>query len=112
MADFDDSQIQTYIKNWFDSTPDRYRRQLHDDMKTAKRCWEMLNASEHLATKELARNPLLLTLLCAVYDRSQTLSRNRASLYEKALNVFLEEWAAEKISSSRRINEPIFGHCG
>ena len=91
MADFDDSQIQTYIKNWFDSTPDRYRQQLHDDMKTAKRCWEMLNASEHLATKELARNPLLLTLLCAVYDRSQTLPRNRASLYEKALNVFLEE---------------------
>ena len=97
MADFDDSQIQTYIKNWFDSTPDKYRQQLHDDMETAKRCWEMLNASEHFATKELARNPLLLTLLCAVYDRSQTLPRNRASLYEKALNVFLEEWAAEKL---------------
>ncbi|MDE0324274.1 MAG: NACHT domain-containing protein [Candidatus Poribacteria bacterium] len=97
MADFDDSQIQRYIKNWFDSTPDIYRQQLHDDMKTAKRCWEMLKASEHLATKELARNPLLLTLLCAVYDRSQTLPRNRASLYEKALNVFLEEWAAEKL---------------
>ncbi len=97
MADFDDLQIQTYIKNWFDSTPDKYRQQLRDDMKTAKRCWAMLNANEHLATKELARNPLLLTLLCAVYDRSQTLTRNRASLYEKALNVFLEEWAAEKL---------------
>ena len=97
MADFDDSQIQAYIKNWFDSTPDKYRQQLHDDMGTAKRCWKMLNASEHSATKELARNPLLLTLLCTVYDRSQTLPRNRASLYEKALNVFLEEWAAEKL---------------
>lgn len=97
MADFDDTQIQTYIKNWFDSTPDEYRQQLHDDMRTAKRCWEMLNASEHSATKELARNPLLLTLLCTVYDRSQTLPRNRSSLYEKALNVFLEEWAAEKL---------------
>ena len=97
MADFDDRQIQTYIKNWFDSTPDEYRQQLHDDMRTAKRCWKMLNASEHSATKELARNPLLLTLLCTVYDRSQTLPRNRASLYEKALNVFLEEWTAEKL---------------
>ena len=97
MADFDDVQIQTYIKNWFDSTPDEYRRKLHDDMGTANRCWEMLNASEHSATKELARNPLLLTLLCTVYDRSQTLSRNRANLYEKALNLFLEEWAAEKL---------------
>ena len=97
MADFDDTQIQMYIKNWFDSTPDEYRQQLHDDMRTAKRCWEMLTASEHSATKELARNPLLLTLLCTVYDRSQTLPRNRSSLYEKALNVFLEEWAAEKL---------------
>ena len=97
VADFDDIQIQRYIKNWFDSTPDERRRQLHNDMETAERCWRMLQASDHLATKELARNPLLLTLLCMVYDRSQTLPRNRVGLYEKALNVFLEEWAAEKV---------------
>ena len=96
MADFDDSQIQDYIKKWFASTPDPHRHQLDESMETADRCWTMLNASEHSATKELARNPLLLTLLCMVYDRSQNLPRNRAVLYEKALNVFLEEWAAEK----------------
>ena len=65
-------------------------------MKTAERCWTMLNASEHSATKELARNPLLLTLLCMVYDNSQNFQRNRASLYEDALNIFLREWLAEK----------------
>ena len=31
-----------------------------------------------------------------VYDRSQNFQRNRASLYEDALNIFLREWAAEK----------------
>ena len=96
MADFDDSQIQDYIKNWFASTPDPHRHQLDEGMETADWCWTMLNASEHSATKELARNPLLLTLLCMVYDRSQNLPRNRAALYEKALDVFLEEWATEK----------------
>ena len=96
MADFDDSQIQDYIKNWFASTPDPHRHQLDESMETADRCWTMLNASEHSATKELARNPLLLTLLCMVYDNSQNFQRNRAALYEKALDVFLEEWAAEK----------------
>ena len=96
MADFDDSQIQDYIKNWFASTPDPHRHQLDESMETADRCWKTLNASEHSATKELARNPLLLTLLCLVYDRSQNLPRNRATLYAKALDVFLEEWAAEK----------------
>ena len=96
MADFDDFQIQAYIKKWFDSTPDPHLQQLDKSMKTADRCWKMLNASEHSATKELARNPLLLTLLCMVYDSSQNFPRNRANLYEDTLNIFLREWAAEK----------------
>ena len=96
MADFDDSQIQTYIKKWFDSTPDQHRRQLDEEMETAEQCWKTLNQPEHQSTKELARNPLLLTLLCMVYDGSQNFPRNRASLYEDALNIFLREWAAEK----------------
>ena len=33
MAEFDDVQIDAYIKNWFDSTPDQYRRQLDEEMK-------------------------------------------------------------------------------
>ena len=96
MADFEDSQIKGYIDNWFASTPDRYRRQLDEEMKTAEQCWKELNAIGHQSTKELARSPLLLTLLCMVYDNLQSFPRNRADLYEKALSIFLEEWAAEK----------------
>ena len=96
MADFDDSQIQDYITKWFDSMPHPNLYRLDEQMKTAKQCWTMLNASEHSATKELTRNPLLLTLLCMVYDNSQNFQRNRANLYEEALNIFLREWLAEK----------------
>ena len=96
MAAFEDTQIETYIKNWFDSTPDDYRRQLDTEMGTAQKCWNTLNTISHQATKELARNPLLLTLLCMVYDNSQDFPQNRAALYEDALNILLKEWAAEK----------------
>ena len=96
LAYFDDSQIEAYINNWFASTSDLYRRQLDEGMKTAEQCWNTLNQEEHEATKELARNPLLLTLLCMVYDSSQNFPRNRANLYEDALSIFLKEWAAEK----------------
>ena len=96
MAEFDDEQIEAYIKNWFDSTPDRYRRELDAEMETAQQCWIRLSETESEATKELARNPLLLTLLCIVYDNSQDFPRNRAALYEDALNIFLKEWMAEK----------------
>ena len=96
MAEFDGSQVKAYISNWFAATSDLYRLQLDEEMKTAERCWKALNEKEHRSTRELARNPLLLTLLCMVYDKSQNFPRNRADLYEKALNIFLEEWAAEK----------------
>ena len=96
MAEFDDAQIKAYIKNWFDSTPHQYRQQLDAEMGTAQQCWGRLSETSHKATKELARNPLLLTLLCMVYDNSQDFPRNRAALYEDALNIFLKEWAAEK----------------
>lgn len=106
MADFDDTQIHTYIKNWFDSTPYQHRKQLDEKMGTAEQCWETLNAPEHQATKELARNPLLLTLLCMVYDNSQNFQRNRANLYEDAFNIFLKEWAAEKrVNRGASINQ-------
>ena len=97
MAAFNDAQIEAYIKNWFDSTRYDYRRQLDTEMETAQKCWNTLNTIGHQATKELARNPLLLTLLCMVYDNSQNFPRNRADLYEKALSIFLEEWAYERV---------------
>ena len=90
MADFDDSQIQDYINNWFASASNR-------KTKTAQQCWRALNASEHKAIKALAQNPLSLALLCAVYETSQEFPSNQAILYEKILNIFLKKWPAEKL---------------
>lgn len=89
MADFDLSQMQQFIQNWFHSEADQ-------KAGTAQRCWELLQKPENAAAKELGHTPLLLTLLCLVYDRSQNFPSNRSGLYCKALRVLLEEWAAEK----------------
>lgn len=89
LADFDDNQIRRFIHNWFHSELDR-------DSQTSEKCWETLNKSRNAAAKELAQTPLLLTFLCMVYDRTQGFPTNRATLYRKALDILLEEWAAEK----------------
>ena len=89
IADFDDSQIQDYINNWFASMSNR-------KMKTAQRCWQALNDPEHQATKALAQNPLSLALLCAIHEDSQDFPSREAILYEKILNIFLRKWTAEK----------------
>lgn len=97
MAEFEDSQIQIFINNWF-----RKPRDL--EQKIADKCWQLLQNPEYAATKELAQTPLLLTLLCAVYDKYQHFPKNRVSLYGEALDVVLREWAAEK----RIHDEPIY----
>jgi predicted NACHT family NTPase len=89
MADFDDTQIQEFIYNWFHSKADK-------QAQTGEKCWELLQKPENSAAKELAHTPLLLTFLCLVYDRSQNFPNNRSVLYRKALRILLEEWASEK----------------
>ncbi len=93
MADFDDVQIQQFINNWFG-----------DQTETGKDCWKKLNSNENAAAKELTQTPLLLTLVCLLYQRSRQFPSNRATLYEKALRVLLEEWAGEK----ELAQEPIY----
>ncbi|UNU26034.1 NACHT domain-containing protein [Microcoleus vaginatus] len=89
LADFDDTQIEQFIGNWFQSEVDK-------QAGTAQKCWELLQKPEYAAAKELAHTPLLLTFLCLTYDRSQNFPNNRSVLYKSALRILLEEWAAEK----------------
>ncbi|MEG4999734.1 NACHT domain-containing protein [Microcoleus sp. B4-D4] len=89
IADFDDTQIEQFIGNWFQSEVDK-------QAGTAQKCWELLQKPEYAAAKELAHTPLLLTFLCLIYDRSQKFPNNRSALYKQALRILLEEWAAEK----------------
>jgi len=89
LADFDDTQIEQFIGNWFQCEVDK-------QAGTAQKCWELLQKPEYAAAKELAHTPLLLTFLCLTYDRSQNFPNNRSGLYNEALRILLAEWAAEK----------------
>ena len=97
IAEFDDAQIQQFIDRWFSSELDRQEQ-------TTDQYWKLLSSPEHKATKELAQTPLLLTFLCLVYDRGQTLPPNRSTLYSDALNILLKDWAAQK----RLERDPIY----
>jgi NACHT domain len=97
MADFADEQICQFISNWFQSKEDQR-------LGTAQTCWQLLQSGKYQAAKELAQTPLLLTLLCLVFDDSQIFPKNRAVLYGQALDVLLKTWAAEK----RIQREPIY----
>ena len=97
LAEFDDEQIEQFIRRWF-------RSQLDVKAGTADKYWELLQKDENKATKELAQTPLLLTFLCLVYDRQQMLPTQRSTLYGKALDILLSEWSAQK----RLEHDPIY----
>jgi predicted NACHT family NTPase len=89
MAAFEDDQIKRFINSWFQTPRDI-------EAKTAKRCWELLSSPDYQAAKELAQTPLLLTLLCVIYDEFQDFPKKRHQVYGEALDVLLRKWAAEK----------------
>lgn len=88
MADFNQAQMESFIRNWF-----------HGEPKVATECWERLKASPSLL--ELASIPLLLTLLCLEYGESNDFPPNRADLYHRAIETLLTKW-----DSTRRIRRP------
>jgi hypothetical protein len=85
IADFSDNQIRNFIVSWFSDQPER-----------GHECWQKLVSHKYAAAKELTHTPLLLTLICLLYQRAGQFPTNRSTLYEKALRVLLEEWAGEK----------------
>ncbi len=70
-----------------------------------------LQSLENADAQSLAELPLSLTLLCLVYDRSQTLPGNRAGLYLQISHILLEEsgdiTAPPGVSASAEMNREL-----
>ena len=84
VADFDDGQIETFVNNWF---RDR-------DESKRERMLEKLEDDEPV--KELATNPLLLTLLCLVFGERNDFPPKRSELYKEGLEVLMKKWDAKR----------------
>ncbi|MGW1529279.1 NACHT domain-containing protein [Streptomyces sp. NPDC001588] len=81
--DFEWSQIETFIANWFGDGDHR-----------AGALIRALSANARLQT--LATNPLLLSLIAIVYERDLELPERRAALYRRCVEVLLREWDARR----------------
>jgi len=84
VADFEDEQIRTFVSKWF--------RVKESDL--ADYFMEQLVDNEPI--KELATNPLLLTLLCIEFEDSGEFPPNRSELYSRAIHTLLRKWDAKR----------------
>ncbi|MDA1313167.1 MAG: HEAT repeat domain-containing protein [Acidobacteria bacterium] len=89
LQDFEEPEIDRFINVWyqaaFSNVADRERYQ--------SRLQSALDESP--AIRELAANPLLLTMM-AILSRNQDLPRDRCDLYEKCAELLLKNWDLEK----------------
>ena len=86
LQDLDEGQTSEFLSSW-------YRLAIHDRPEDAKvRRGRLLDAMRHShAIRELAGNPLLLTIL-AIIGKHQALPRERWKLYDHAATVLVEHW--------------------
>ncbi|HEV3470607.1 MAG TPA: NACHT domain-containing protein [Pyrinomonadaceae bacterium] len=92
IADFDERQIERFVGNWFrDNEGER-------DEETRKKFLAEFQKYDNKGLRDLARTPLLLTLLCLAFNETLTFPQRRVEIYEEALDALLKKW-----DSSRRI---------
>lgn len=87
IADFTERQIERFVSNWF-----------REDKNTRDRFLTDFKKDENNGLRDLARTPLLLTLLCLAFNETLTFPQRRVEIYEEAIDALLKKW-----DTSRRI---------
>jgi predicted NACHT family NTPase len=98
IADLSDHQIETFVKQWFQGN-EQAQPSPHATLETttvARRCLKHLYGQKASACRELARNPLFLTLLCSVFQSQGQFPRDLSRLYQHCLNLLLGDWDKAK----------------
>jgi predicted NACHT family NTPase len=90
LQDLEPEQVEEFVQQWHELTfapgaPDKKRKR--ERLRRAVR--------ESKAIRELAGNPLLLTMM-AILNRNQELPRDRPELYLQASRVLLHQWDVER----------------
>ena len=84
VTDFNEQQIISFVTKWFAAA---------DPVKGGRFIQKL---QENESIQELANNPLLLTLLCLVFEDSADFPTNRSELYKQGLDLLLKRWDKNK----------------
>ncbi len=84
IADFDDSDVKDFANKWFAAKNSNKSKTFIQKLQT------------NISIRELATNPLLLTLLCLVFEELADFPMNRSELYKEGLDILLKKWDAKR----------------
>ena len=89
-----EEDIREFARRWYASrNGGGERRQRENERRAEKLSAAILNSS---SLREIATNPLMLTILAALHHADAALPRRRVDVYAKVVAVLLETWEAAK----------------
>jgi predicted NACHT family NTPase len=86
VADFNERQIDLFVSNWFKASMSN-KRVCYKKIRQLK---TRLSRNKELC--ELAKTPIILSLICWVFEDSGDLPKQRSWLYRKGLDLLLRRW--------------------
>lgn len=89
VADFEQIQRDAFIKQWFDEVA--VIAQPKRDAN-ANKLIKKLDEPENQRIQELADTPLLLHLICLIFQERGDLPSKRVNIYREAIDLLLEKW--------------------
>jgi predicted NACHT family NTPase len=85
IADFSREQIFSFCQKWYQDSPSKFKKFMSE-----------IQRKENERLYELAKTPLLLALLCLVFDETMMLPKRRVDLYKEAFDALLKKWDASR----------------
>lgn len=89
LADWNLSQVEAFVQKWFVATNQESET---EGLAKASQFLELLKRPENLPILELTVTPILLSLLCSVFQARSSFPAKRSKLYQEALEILLGRW--------------------
>lgn len=89
IADFNPEQIEEFAEKWFVANPKNSRAK---GLELAAKFIDRLQRTENQPIRELGVTPILLNLICSVFQDRESFPTKRAKLYQTGLDILLVRW--------------------
>jgi len=89
LADLEESQIKQFIAQWYEASA---KQHWFSPGEAAAKRDDLLASWQRPGLRELAGNPLLLTLMATLHSNTTRLPEDRADLYNQSVDLLMQRW--------------------
>jgi NACHT domain len=94
LAPLDEDQVDTFIERWYAALT--HSGWLAQAAEAPRKQADLQAATRRAELRDLAANPLLLTLMASLHTQRTRLPDDRADLYSESVNLLLQRWTQAK----------------